>query len=297
MVQQAPELDDPNRWNSIKRKANETRAAQAFDLFRANHIEPILIKGVAAGLYYPDDHFRDAIDLDLAVAPQAFEQAQELVATKEAAALGIDLHAGMRHLDPLDWPDLLANSRTVPMSQGSIRVLSPEDHLRILCVHWLTDGGNNRERLWDITYAIKNRPDSFDWHRFLDQVDRTRRRWLECVVAISRSTHGLDLTGTPLENVTLPEWVLATVEAEWDSRMPFRPLRDSLDSWSSFFGQFRKRIPPNPITATILMSGSLDAPTRIHYQLATLFARMVPSVRMVAVALSTKIRTRRKRAA
>ena len=295
MVQQAPDLDDPHRWSSIKRKANETRAAHAFDLFRARGFEPILIKGVAAALYYPEDHFRDAIDLDLAVEPEDFVRARELAASQEAATLGIDLHAGMRHLDPLDWPDLLANSRTVVMSGRSIRILRPEDHLRILCVHWLTDGGSNRERLWDITYALKNRPASFDWHRFLDLVGPTRRRWLECAVAIAQNSHGLDLTGTPLEEVRLPQWVLDTVQAEWNADTPFRPLRDSLESWPSFRDQLKKRLPPNAITATVLMNGSLDAPTRVHYQIASSLVRLGPSLRDVGKAVATKIRARKER--
>ena len=294
MVQHPPDLNDPHRWSSIKRKTNETRAAQAFELFRSHGIEPILIKGIAASLYYPSDHFRDAIDLDLAVQPSQFDKAKQLVASAAAATLAIDLHAGMRHLDPLDWEDLFENSRVVAMSHGPIRVLRPEDHLRVLCVHWLTDGGSDPGRLWDITYAVKNRPSDFDWHRFLNIVP-TRRRWLECAVGVAKHAHGLDLADTPLECAVVPEWLLNAVESEWASPTPFRPLRDSLESLSSFGRQLGKRFPPNPITATILMNGSVDAPTRIHYQACTWMTRALPSLLDLSRALAVKIRSVRSR--
>jgi hypothetical protein len=298
VVQQPPDLNDPVRWSLIKRKANETRAANAFQLFRENGIEPILIKGVAAATYYPPDHFRDAIDLDLAVDPQDGQRAKELlVSSREAASLGVDLHSGMRHLDPLDWSDLVANTETLPMAHGSIRVLRREDHLRILCVHWLTDGGANRERLWDITYAIKGRPPEFDWHRFLDVVDAKRRRWLESAVAIARDAHSLDLSDTPLAVSEAPRWMRNFLQKEWESETDFQPLRNSLDSWESFWSQFRKRFPPNPITATILSGGDIDAPTRIHYQIATTLSRALPSIKDVAAALRSKLQRRKVTAA
>ncbi len=277
---------DP-RWTLIKQKANEAKAARAFQLFNEHRLKPILIKGVAAALNYPQTEFRDSVDLDLAVDPEDYDRAYELIHSPGAAGLSIDLHEGLRHLDRLDWAELYENSIEADVAEGKIRVLRPEDHLRILCVHWLTDGGANRDRLWDIYYAIDNRPADFDWNRFLDSAGHRRRRWMECAVGIASRSLGLDLKGTPLESADnkLPAWFIATVESEWADETRFRPLRDSMDDLSTFLRQLRKRLPPNPIAATVLQNGSLDARTRIFYQLGSMASRSGRSLISIAEGL------------
>lgn len=294
MVKHPSDFDDPVRWGLIKKKANEARAARAFALFRARRIEPILIKGVAAGIYYPPSRFRDAIDLDLAVSPAEFDSAAELIESPEAANLGIDLHRGMRHLDGLEWGDLFARSELAEIADTSIRVLCREDHLRILAVHWLTDGGGNEQRLWDITYGLQGRSRDFDWERFLEAVGTRRRRWVECVVGMCQRVHSLDLTATPLAEAEkkLPAWFVDAVEREWAADTPFVPLRDSLTSITIFWKQLRKRLPPSPITATVLLNGDIDAPVQLHYQLASVAMRLGPSLIDVVRAMVSRVKRR-----
>jgi hypothetical protein len=279
-VQKPAFADDTNtdidpRWTLIKQKANEAKAVRASRLFRDHGLNAVLIKGVAAALNYPSTEFRDSIDLDLAVDPLAYDRAYELIHSPEAIGLSIDLHRGLRHLDLLDWADLYRNSVDVELSEGTIRLLRPEDHLRILCVHWLTDGGANRHRLWDIYYAINNRPVDFDWDRCLKSAGQRRQRWIECAAGMAAQSLGLDLSDTPLKGAKgrLPNWFVSTVESEWTDETLFRPLRDSMDDLPTFLRQLKKRLPPNPITATILQNGSLDAPTRIFYQLGSMVSR------------------------
>ena len=279
-MQKAALAEDSNsetdpRWTLIKQKANEAKAVRAFELFRAHGLDPILIKGVAAALNYPTSQFRDSVDLDLAVDPDEFYRANELIHSPAAVGLSIDLHRGLRHLDLLDWADLYDNSIETELGEGTIRVLRPEDHLRILCVHWLTDGGANRHRLWDIYYAIENRPIDFDWDRCLKSAGPRRHRWIECTAAMASRSLGLDLSDTPLKGAEgrLPTWFVSTVESEWSDKTLFRPLRDSMDDLPTFLRQLRKRLPPNPIAATVLQNGSLDARTRIFYQLGSMASR------------------------
>ena len=56
---------DEFRWNLLQVRAAEVRAVRAFELFREQGIEPILIKGIAAGRYYPESKPRIAVDTDL----------------------------------------------------------------------------------------------------------------------------------------------------------------------------------------------------------------------------------------
>src|SRR6476661_2724601 len=93
------------RWNILQYRLQEIRTGQAVALFRTNGIEPIVIKGVAAARYYPPDLPRVSIDVDLAVGEDSFAAASRICESKEAAGLAIDLHKGLRHLDPLPWND------------------------------------------------------------------------------------------------------------------------------------------------------------------------------------------------
>ncbi|MBP7415974.1 MAG: nucleotidyltransferase family protein [Pyrinomonadaceae bacterium] len=280
----------PDRWGLIKNKATEARACLAFKLFREKGIEPILIKGLAAAQYYPKGQFRDSIDMDIAVSDSEFAIAKKVVESEDANGMAIDLHRELRHLDTVHWTDLVANSKLVNFDGGTIRVLRPEDHLRVVCIHWLTDGASNKDRLWDIYHAVKNRPADFDWDRFLNVFDQKRKRWLTCTIGLAHRYLGLDLAGTPIEKEAndIPDWLIKAVEKEWASDTPFWPLFSSLHDPKLFFAQVKKRLPPNPVTATVLVNGSFDAKTRFFYQIGTIFARIGPSIVNITKALFTR---------
>ena len=70
-VSESPEINDEARWSLIYRRAQEVKAVEAFGLFREQGIEPVLIKGLAAGRFYPGDKARQSIDMDIAVAADA----------------------------------------------------------------------------------------------------------------------------------------------------------------------------------------------------------------------------------
>ncbi|MFN2500517.1 MAG: nucleotidyltransferase family protein [Pyrinomonadaceae bacterium] len=275
------------RWELLQTKAREHRAVQAFALFRENGIEPILIKGVAAARFYPQSKTRFSIDIDLAVSAIDFPRAQALATSAAADRLAIDLHRELRHLDTVDWQNLFENSHLLDLDKGKIRVLRPEDHLRVLCVHWLTDGGSNKEKLWDIYHIVANRPADFDWGRFLNVVPPRRRRWLVCAIGLAHKFLGLDLHGTPIhaEARELPHWLVQTVEREWAAEVKTWPLEASLHDRKLLATQVKKRLRPNPIWATIQMEGSFDARTRVFYQLGSVLKRIVPSLRRIKEAV------------
>lgn len=277
------QVTDEFRWNLLQKKNLELNAVRAFALFREHGIEPILIKGIAAAQYYPPERPRISIDLDLAVSSKDFEAANSLARSETAIGLAIDLHRELRHLDSVEWSDLLANSCELRLEGGSLRVLRPEDHLRVLCVHWLTDGGANKDRLWDIYYAVTNRETDFEWDRFLNIVSATRRRWLVCTIGLAARYLDLDLAGTPIENEArnLPKWLTDTVTREWEREIKFEPLEVAIADRKRLFDQVGRRLRPNPIRATVEAEGSFDARTRVFYQIANIFQRILPSYRRV----------------
>jgi len=275
-------------WPLLQRKVQEHRVSQIFKVFRENAIEPILIKGLAAGRYYPKTELREFIDVDLAVAHSDYGRSEVLCRSAALDGLAVDLHDELRHLDTVSWNDLFANSELIDAENGTFRVLRREDHLRVLCVHWLTDGGSNRERLWDIYYAIANRDSSFDWDRFLNKVGKNRRRWLVCTLGLAHRYLGLDLSDTPIEGeaMDIPDWLIRTVEYEWSRKDRSTPLELALHDRKVFLKQIPMRFKQNPIWATIQMEGSFDAKTRVFYQIGLFFYRIPSSFRRVKNALA-----------
>lgn len=279
---------DGLRWFLLRKKIHEDRIRRAFDLFRSDQIEPILIKGWAAAMNYPADIPRHFNDTDLAVAAGDYERAARLTGSAEAGGLIIDLHRELRYLDTVPWSDLFDNSRLTDLDGMRIRILRPEDHLRVLCVHWLADGGANKQRLWDIYYAVANRPSDFDWDRCLLPVARNRRRWIVAVIGIAHRYLGLDLDGLPIagEAENIPGWMTQCIEAEWHSDVRLEPVVGHLGSPASLIRQLRKRLPPNPIRATVEMEGSIDARSRAFYQLGCM-AKMLAHPRGTRPAWAT----------
>lgn len=280
-------MDDELRWYLLAKKKLEGQIAIAFRTFRLHGIEPILIKGWAAALNYPADVPRFYGDIDLAVAAADYDKAQTLVAGPDAEAKGVDLHRELRHLDTLDWNLLFDRSELLDVEGQTIRVLAPEDHLRVLCVHWLTGGGEYKQRLYDIYYAVANRPDSFDWSRCLDVISRNRRTWIIATIGLAHKYLGLPLDGLPFANEAklLPAWLTRCVERAWSSDTRLRGIDESITNPKGFVRQVRNRIPPNPIQSTIFCEGSFDDRSRIGYQLRDIFGRMIPSVRRLSKAI------------
>lgn len=285
------------RWYLLQNKIHEARIGEAFQLFRSNGIEPVLIKGWAIARLYPLSHLRTSTDIDLVVSHRDAAKAKTLLEDTAAKKLNIDLHNGFRHLDTVDWDTLFDDSVLVDLDGEPIRILSAEDHLRILCVHWLTDNGADKERLWDVYYAVQNRPASFDWVKCLEKVNTTRRRWIICSIGLANRYLGLDLEGLPFagEAMDLPKWLTRSIEREWKIGVPLRPLHDSIHGWEMFVNQVRKRIPPNKVYATIQCEGEFDERSRVPYQVRSLLMRVGPSIRRMTTALKAGARRNAKK--
>ena len=276
-------MDDEYRWYLLRKKHLEGLMIRAFEAFRAEGIEPILIKGWAAARNYPDRKPRFFGDIDLSVAGSDHERALKLIGRSDSGASGVDLHCELRHLDTLNWSVLFARSELVAVNGTSIRLLSPEDHLRVLCVHWLTNGGESKERLWDIFYAVQNRPKAFEWSHCLDVVSANRRGWIIATIGLAHKYLGLEIDDLPFadEARRLPVWLTRCVEKEWDRSITMRPIHTALRDPKALLQQVRKRFPPNPIQATVDCEGRFDDGLRVGYQIRDVFIRLVPSVRRV----------------
>ena len=264
----------------LRAKITEEHIKTALRLFYAEGIEPILIKGWAAAREYPLKHERFFGDIDLCVAPEVYEKAKKLLERTEAAKLNIDLHCGLRHLDTVVWEKLFKNSEVVYLDEVPVRILCSEDHLRVLCVHWLTDGGAYREKLLDIFYILQNNLNKFDWDKCLGAVDEKRRGWIIKTIAVVHKEHPLDISKLPFaeELDSIPVWFSRALEKEWASGTKLQPIHAFIGSRKGFWEQFKKRVPPNAIAATVAMDGEFDDSQRLYYQFGSIFLRLKPSI-------------------
>jgi hypothetical protein len=94
---------------------------------------------------------------------------------------------------------------------------------------------------------------------------------------------GVSLEKTPFENETiiLPKWFVKGLEKEWQSEVRLLPLHTFLGDRKHLWQQIKKRLPPNPLEATIEMEGSFDRRTPIFYQIGSIFLRMTPSFKRI----------------
>jgi hypothetical protein len=277
---------DVQRLNTLTYKVHEYHLEKVWMRFENAGFKPILIKGWAAAQFYTEPVERRYNDIDLIIEPDKYDEAIEFVKSFTENT-DIDLHKGVRRLDSLSYESLYANSQTIKCGNTEVRVLRPEDHLRVLSIHWLADGGAHEIRLWDIYYAVKNRPADFDWERCLNEISSTRRKWIVCTIGLACKYLGLNVEDTPIagEVKDIPQWLIKTVEKEWQSDVKLVPLHYLLHDKKNLFRQIKKRFPPNPIQATIDMEGEFDNRPRIFYQIGDIFFRLTPSVKRIAKSL------------
>jgi hypothetical protein len=255
-------------------------AQRAFEWFRIREIEPILIKGWLASQNYPKNHFRHYGDIDLIIPTDT----PRSIANEVEHDFGdeVDLHFGLRNHDTLSYQELFRNSETKKLINGyEIRGACPEDHLRILAVHWLNDGGIAKNKLWDIYYAVSNRTKQFDWEKCLSVVSRDRRKWVLTAIALTNHYLELPINDLPFadeirEPGFVPNWIFQTIENEWQSKVTLSPLMGSFKSPKAFFQQIKKRLPPNPIQSAIETNTAFDNRSRLPSQVKAILKRMLP---------------------
>lgn len=280
------EVED-NRYSVILSAANRQRTIAAYRAVSERWEHALLIKGWALARHW--DRIRDYSDVDVVLPPGSFLRAP--LNSLDVLGATVDLHYGLRSYDTLPWSDILNHSYIVDLDGVPIRVLADEDNLRVTAVHWLTDGGVNKERLWDIYYLVKNRKADFDWERCLESNGPIRKTWVMAAIATARDHLDLDVSGLPEEaqNFQLPAWYKKTLSKEWE-RGPYirRVMATVITKPKLLIEQLQRRFPPNPIAATIDTETPIDNSSRIPAQLKSLTNKVGPFARGLGRRLTYK---------
>jgi hypothetical protein len=251
---------------------HEREIANMFHAMRSSDVEPILLKGWAIARSYPDSALRPAGDIDLYVSPDQYGKAKAVLG-RCSCSYPVDLdHDTITRFCELTSEELHLRSQLVKLQDTWIRVLSAEDHLRILCLHLLKHGAWRPLWLCDVAVAVETRPPGFDWDRCLGK-NRRHADWILCTLALANWLLGAEVKDTPAVGrvKALPRWLVECVLKNWGSHGPpnlplfvdqvgprwwrFDTIRAIAQRW------------PNPIQATVDAGGSFKSMTRLPFQI------------------------------
>jgi hypothetical protein len=323
-------LHEAYRKFRLSALVHEQEIKYVFALLRAEGIEPVLVKGWAIARLYPDRGLRPYGDIDLCVRPDQFAKAEGALKCLESMeGHYVDLHSGFAKLElatrfsarsqrPLRlsgepgcqethrrgaenaevylWDELFERSQLVNLGEEKIRVLSDEDHLRILCLHLLRSGAWRPLWLCDVAVALESRSADFDWNLCLTS-DRKVANWVACTIGLAQELLGaeskeqsaepslpLPLTSlllplSALPFARLPRWLAPAVLRQWGRSQNPHALEmalPALSSRTSDAGKLFKEIYARwdqPVRATIALRGHFNNWPRWPYQLGELLLR------------------------
>jgi putative nucleotidyltransferase-like protein len=301
----AAQLQQHYRLHRLEASLHVRRIKRVVRQLRAAGIDPVLVKGWNVARLYPEPGLRQYYDVDLCVAHDVHARASSLVASSEEDASYVDLHDELDHLDVMRWEDFFARTQLVKVEDLDVRVPCAEDHLRILCIHWLRHGAWRPAGLCDVAAAIESLPDEFDWQRCLGP-DPVRANWVACTIKLAQELLGakgkgqraegkeqrakgkeqraegegsataLPLALSSLPFARLPRWLAPAVLRQWSRslspnfREPALPsLLGRLTVWKELTRDLYSRL-DQPVRATVALRGRFNNWPRLPYQLGEL---------------------------
>lgn len=273
----AAELRRTYRFDAISATFHDRDVQRVFRTLEQAGVEPLLAKGWAAARFYPEAGLRSYDDIDVLVPAEQRARAAAVL-QPDPVWDRIDLHARFAELADRSLSDLYRRSVVLSAGEVAVRVLGPEDHLRLLCQHLLRHGAWRVGWLCDIGAAVESLPSDFDWDYCLSG-DPRRSEWLRCTLALAARLLGarLEVPKPDARGRPMPSWLIPAVLAEWGRLEPHRsptPLADILrKSYGSRqpLEELRCRW-PNPIVATVFWHAAFAQTPRFPLQLANYLA-------------------------
>jgi hypothetical protein len=270
------------RLQALQSAIQEERIGVAFGLMRAAGIEPILVKGWAVARLYAHRTIRPYGDIDLVVRAGDYASARELLDRSETPAWWIDLHKGLVEIDDRSVDDLFKRSRIEIHKDVQVRVLSDEDHLALLAMHFFKHSGWRPTGLCDVAVIVESLPENFDWSLCLGS-GKSRRAWIASALVLAEQLLGANIEKAPamLRSYKLPAWLLDAVLNQWgnllpaDHSLPGQPMPVflySLRDPRTLLRELRGRW-PDPIIATFNLRAQPNNWPRLPYQLGAFIAR------------------------
>lgn len=270
------ELQQAYRLHTLRVALCEHRLPEIFNTLRGAGIEPLLLKGWACARMYPEKGLRPFGDIDLYVRPDQQIRAAaalEIPVDSYLIAGEIDLKNCLPPYYEQTMEQLFEGSQLVIAGQTQIRIAGAEDHLRILCIHFLRHGAWRPLWLCDIAAALENRTDTFDWDRCLGQSKRCADL-VACAIGLAHQIFEVPVTGTPVGKRAnnLPRWLLPAVLKQWDT--PRSTDHTNRELMKTSLGKIERVLPalcerwPNPLEIAVTRRLPLSNVPPTPWQLA-----------------------------
>ena len=185
--------------------------------------------------------------------------------------IDLQLDLARFRLEPL--AEVFERSRQIEVAGRKLRIPCPEDHLRLLCLHFLEHGGCRPVWLCDVAAMLEAETDGFDWNLCLGD-DPVTTHWICIVIALAQKLLGAKIGSVPEEyrETKLPTWLVPTILRQWskplsEHRAPelfSHVLRHTPNKiGSAVFARW-----PDPITARFQAGAWYDERPRWPYQVA-----------------------------
>jgi hypothetical protein len=256
-------------------------------------IELLTFKGWSLAQYYHPPAYRPLGDLDICVSPGRHADAVDLIAAHSGqtgahqpdgstcvtledprsgrkGTIDLQLDLAKFRLEPL--AAVFERSRQVEVLGHKLRTPCAEDHLRLLCLHFLGHGGCRPIWLCDVAAMLEAERDGFDWTLCLGD-DPLTTHWIFVVIALAQELLGAEIGSVPEEyhRTKLPRWLVTTIMRQWS-----KPL--SQHRAPELFSHVTRRRPtkigsavlarwPDPITARFKTGAWYDQKPSWPYQL------------------------------
>jgi hypothetical protein len=275
----AKNLQQAYRRCALQNAVNQQAIERALALLRAAGVEPVLVKGWAAARLYPEPGVRPYGDIDLCIRPEQFAVAETTLEDLPDVRYGVDLHYGFAKFGDNNVEAIFARSQLATLGETKVRVLSAEDHLRVLSIHMLREGAWRPLWLCDVAAALETRSADFDWELCLT-TNRRRADWVICAIRLAHELLGASLHGTPAAHLTrpLPRWLIPTILKEWEAEVTSMkqrhaaPIASFIRYPAGLLKGLRHRW-PNAIEATVSMNGRFNQLPRLPFQFGNCLAR------------------------
>jgi hypothetical protein len=270
-TESAQDLHQAYRLHTLEAVIKEREVGDVFSFLQSRGLDPLLGKGWVIARQYPESGLRPYGDIDLYVRPEQHNVFVAALGSPEVKGWNVDLHRGAAELDERTFDELYDRSQLVRLGEVEVRTFGPEDHLRLLCLHFLREGALRPLWLCDIAVALNSLPADFDWDYFLSGNQR-RSRWASCAIGLAHQLLSARVEGLPVAvtEANLPRWLVPVVLQQWGKGKVTKgrrvPMSAYLRNPAGVMKSLRERW-PNPIEATVDLKGPFNDLPRLPFQI------------------------------
>lgn len=281
----ASQLLQAYRIHAVQAELHELQIKETVQLLHSNGVEPILVKGWSIARLYVEPALRPYGDIDLCVNPDQYLIAKRVADDLAIRGIRVDPHKGFARFGNQSWNELHSRSCCLEIDGVEVRTLGPEDHLRLLCFHFLREGAWRPLWLCDVAVATETRAANFDWNLCFGPNERSRS-YVLCTLLLAKYLLQANLDGVPDTAYPkhMPTWLLPSVLKEWRVRSMYQRHRFPLTSLPRRPITTLRRIRshwPSPIEATMTLNAAFDETPRWPLQVGSCFRRMHDFLRRV----------------